>query len=146
MPNEYSNQTDYIGWVKDDADSRQQNMEDALRAVFSDFLEKSEVDVIVFSSMTALDLAEAIIACPIVLKPLLAVCSIGARALERDLSIKNVDTYSPNLSDDQVAFHNRGGGNSPNRHFNLILFVKISIPKHLSAGAMETVKMPHGSQ
>lgn len=88
--------------MRDDADSRQQNVEDVLREVFSDFLEKREVDVIAFSSMTALDLAEAIIAYPLILKPLLAVCNVGTRAIERDLSIKNVDTYKPKLNGDEV--------------------------------------------
>jgi len=89
-------------WVKDDADSRQEAIEDALRKAFSSFIEKREVEVIVISSMTAFDLAKAIINHPRILKPLLAACNIAARAIERDLSIKNMDTYSPRLSDDQA--------------------------------------------
>lgn len=102
MPDKYGSHADYMDWVKDDADSRQEAIEDALRKAFSNFMEKREVEVIVFSSMTAFDLAEAIINHPLILKPLLAACNIAARAIERDLSIKNVDTYSPRLSDDQV--------------------------------------------
>jgi len=102
MPDGYGTQADYIDWVKDDANSRQETIETALRKAFSNFIEKREVEVITFSSMTALDLAKAIIGHPLILKPLLAACNIAARAIERDLSIKNVDTYSPRLSDDQA--------------------------------------------
>ncbi len=102
MPDKYENHSDYIEWVKDDADSRQEAVEDALQKAFSKFVEKREVEVIVFSSMTAFDLAKAIIDYPLILKPLLAACNIAARAIERDLDIKNVDTYDPRLSEDRV--------------------------------------------
>lgn len=101
MPDKYGSHADYMEWAKDDADSRQEVIEDALRNAFSTFIEKREVEVIIFSNMTAFDLAKAIIAHPIILKPLLAACNIAARAIERDLCIKNVDTYSPRLSEDQ---------------------------------------------
>lgn len=102
MPDKYGSHADYMDWVKDDADSRQETIEDALRKAFSNFIEKREVEVIVFSSMTAFDLAKAIVNRPLILKPLLAACNIAARAIERDLSIKNLDTYSPRLSEDQA--------------------------------------------
>lgn len=102
MPEGYESHADYMGWVKDDADSRQEVIEDALRKAFPNFIEKREVEVIIFSNMRAFDLAKAIINHPLILKPLLAACNIAARAIERDLSIKNVDTYSPRLGDDQA--------------------------------------------
>jgi hypothetical protein len=102
MPEGYESHADYIGWVKGNADSRQETIEDTLREAFSSFIEKREVEVIVFSSMTGFELAKAIISHPLILKPLLAACNIASRAIERDLSIKNVDTYSPRLSDDQT--------------------------------------------
>jgi len=102
MSDGYGSHADYMSWVKGDASSRQQTIENALNKAFANFIEKREVKVIVFSSMTAFDLAKAIISAPIILKPLLAVCNIAARAIERDLSIKNVDTYDPKLSDGQA--------------------------------------------
>lgn len=102
MSDGYGSHADYISWVRGDASSRQQAVENALSKAFAKFIEKREVKVIVFSSMTAFDLAKAIIGDPIILKPLLAVCNIAARAIERDLSIKNVDTYDPKLSDEQA--------------------------------------------
>jgi hypothetical protein len=102
MPDKYGSHADYMDWVKDEADLRLEAIEKALREAFSDFIEKREVEVVVFSSMTAYDLAKAIINQPLILKPLLAACNIAARAIERDLSIKNVNTYKPRLSVDQV--------------------------------------------
>ncbi len=102
MQDRYGSHAEYMSWVEDDADSREEAIKDALRTAFSNFIEKREVEVVVFSSMTAFDIAEAIVSHPLILKPLLAACNIAARAIERDLSIKNVDTYSPRLSDDQA--------------------------------------------
>jgi len=102
MPDKYGSHADYMDWVKDDADSRQEVIEGALRKAFSNFIEKREVEVITFSSMTAFDLAKAIVNHPLILKPLLAACNIAARAIERDLAIKNLNTYSPRLSEDQA--------------------------------------------
>jgi hypothetical protein len=102
MPDKYGSHADYMVWVKDDADSRQKTIEDAFRTAFSNFIEKREVEVIIFTSMTAFDLARAIVNQPLILKPLLAACNIAARAIERDLDIKNLRTYSPRLSEDKA--------------------------------------------
>ncbi|MCK4333186.1 hypothetical protein KAX06_00185 [candidate division WOR-3 bacterium] len=98
MPEGYSSQRDYIEKVADNADTRQKEVESALRDAFSKFIETREVEVIVFSDMSSSELAEAILAHPIILKPILASCNIAGRAIERDLGIKNLNTYSPRLS------------------------------------------------
>jgi hypothetical protein len=46
-----------MGWVSTDADTRQTNVETAIREAFTDFIETRDVDVVVFSGMTALNLA-----------------------------------------------------------------------------------------
>lgn len=102
MPQGYGRHADYMRWAKNNADSRQEAIDDALRKAFFNFVEKRQVEVIIFSSMTAFALAKAIINYPLILKPLLAASNIAARAIERDLSIKNVDTYRPRLSADQA--------------------------------------------
>jgi hypothetical protein len=102
MPNEYGTHHDYMKRVKEEANTRRLAVETALKKAFSGFIEKREVEVVVFSGMTALDLAKAIITQPLVLKPLLATCNIAARAIERDLSIKNVDTYAPRLTQEHA--------------------------------------------
>lgn len=98
----YGTHRDYMEWVKEGSKTRQKAVEKALHEAFADFIEKREVEVIVFSSMSAHDLAKAIVAQPMILKPILACCNIAARAIERDLNIKNVDTYSPRLNKDDA--------------------------------------------
>lgn len=102
MSDRYGSHADYIGRVKKDAEIRIKTVEAALRKAFSRFIDKREVEVIVFSGMSAFDLAEAVISNPLILKSLLAVCNIAGRAIERDLSIKNIDTYNPRLDKDKA--------------------------------------------
>jgi hypothetical protein len=102
MSNDYATHIDYMKWVKVDADARQNSMVQALHDSFKGFIEKREVEVIAFSSMSAFELAKSIRSNPLVLKPLLAACNIAARAIERDLDIKSVDTYEPKLTDEQA--------------------------------------------
>ena len=101
MQEGYGTHFDYMKRVKDYAGERQDKIEDSLRNAFFNFLEKREVDVIIFSDMSALELADAIYNYQLILKPILAVCNIAARAIERDLGIKNVDTYKPRLDHDK---------------------------------------------
>lgn len=103
MRDGYCSHSDYMSWVAEDARARQEAIEKALRDAFADFIETRQVEVIVFSNISVLDLAKAIIAYPSILKPLVAVCNIAARAIERDLQIKNVDTYNPKLMEQEAA-------------------------------------------
>lgn len=103
MPEGYSSHADYISWVAEDAETRQAAIEVELRKAFAEFIEVRQVDVIIFLNISVLDLANAIINHPSILKPLVASCNIASRAIERDLQIKNVDTYNPRLSEQQVS-------------------------------------------
>ncbi|HUU29557.1 MAG TPA: hypothetical protein VM123_17270 [archaeon] len=102
MPNDYGKHHNYMKLVKDDAIVRKKNLEASIREVFSDFIEVREVEVVVFSEIDALELANAIFARPLILKPLLACCNIAGRAIERDLNIKNLNTYDPHLTEDHA--------------------------------------------
>ena len=95
---DYSAQADYIDAVSDSADRRQAEVEKALRAAFEEFIETQEVEVIAFADVTARSLADALSSYPIILKALLAASNVAARAIERDLGIKNLNTYEPRLS------------------------------------------------
>ncbi len=102
MQDGYGSKKDYMDWVKDSADERSEEIQQSLREAFSDYIEVREVEVIVFSQITAEDIGEAINKYPPILKPLLAICNIGGRAIERDVGIKNVSTYHPNLDRDEA--------------------------------------------
>jgi hypothetical protein len=99
---DYSAQADYIEAVSDSANRRQAEVEKALRAAFEEFIETQEVEVIAFSDMTVGSLADALSRYPIILKALLAASNVAARAIERDLGIKNLNTYKPRLSRDNA--------------------------------------------
>jgi hypothetical protein len=102
-PEVYSTHQDYIGAVKPEADTRQEAIENALRAAFEGFIESREVDVILFGNMSAEVLAKAMEAHPEVVKTILAASNIAARAIERDLGIKNFGTYEPRFKAGQAA-------------------------------------------
>ncbi|MDP2663441.1 MAG: hypothetical protein Q8R28_22225, partial [Dehalococcoidia bacterium] len=95
MPDGYASHFDYMGRVLPAADVRREDVVASIRGAFAGFIETREVEVVMFSNMSALDLAKAILAQPIILKALLACCNIAARAIERDLDLKNLDTYTP---------------------------------------------------
>jgi len=84
------------------ADRRTATVLDALRGAFKRFIRREEVDVINFEAQTAADLAEALLSHPTILKSLLAVCNIAGRAIERDLDLKNIDTYGLKLTRDEA--------------------------------------------
>lgn len=87
MPDGYGTHTDYIGRVDEEVRSRRREVETALKRAFAGFLETRSVDVIIFSSVGVMDLADALRSHPIILKPLLTVCNVAGRAIERDLQI-----------------------------------------------------------
>ena len=98
----YSTQRDYMNWVKASTKQRSTKIERALREAFSDFIELRKVEVVIFSSIGVKELAHAIVKHPLILKPLLAICNIGGRAVERDLGLKNVNTYQPKLTEQEA--------------------------------------------
>jgi len=102
MPNKYDTHIDYIKWVAEDAAQREEIIEKTLKQAFSGFIETRIVEMINFTQMTAFELAKAISSYPIILKPILAACNIGSRAIERDLSIKSLDTYNPRIDADKA--------------------------------------------
>ena len=103
MPDGYDTHADYMNWVRDDVQRRQDEICSLMRSAFASFIERREVEIVNFSAMTVEDLAAAIRDYPKVLKPVLACCNIAARAIERDLDIRNLNTYRPQLTPEQAA-------------------------------------------
>lgn len=99
---EYASQVDYVEWVRESMGARSGEIAAALREAFGGVIRKEEVEVIVFSALTAAELADRLLAFPLILKPLLLVTNIAARAIERDLGIKNLNTYDCRLSKEQA--------------------------------------------
>jgi hypothetical protein len=95
---EYATQADYAEWVREATRDRVVDVTASLREAFKHFIHKEEVDIIVFSDVTVKQLADKIVNYPLILKPLLVATNIAARAIERDLGIKNLNTYDAYLS------------------------------------------------
>jgi hypothetical protein len=99
---EYASQADYVEWVRESMEARSGEITAALREAFQGVIQKEEVEVIIFSALTAAELADKLLAFPLILKPLLLASNIAARAIERDLGIKNLNTYNCRLSREQA--------------------------------------------
>lgn len=102
MPKGYGSQADFMDGVVPEATERSKRIEAAIRNAFRSVIRTEQVEVISFCDMSALELAHAIESYPIILKPLLAACNIAGRSIERDLQIKNVDTYSDKIEADHA--------------------------------------------
>jgi hypothetical protein len=100
---DYSSQADYFNWVKKDAQERLASITTSLRKAFENVIHKEELEIIMFSDVTVKELASRIIKYPMILKPLLLASNIAARAIERDLGIRNLDTYDTQMSRDDAA-------------------------------------------
>jgi len=99
MTSEYGGHGDFMEAVRAKAEERVTAAESALKEAFGKVITDERTEVIHFSMVTAEELAEAILRYPAALKPLLLVCNIAARAIERDLNVKNLDTYKPRLNE-----------------------------------------------
>ena len=99
---QYATQADYADWVRQTSQDRVARVSASLREAFKDFIHKEEVDIIVFSEITVKQLALRIVKYPQILKPLLIATNIAARAIERDLGIKNLDTYETHLTQENA--------------------------------------------
>jgi len=99
---DYATQADYAAWVRDSTQERLAVVTTSLRAAFSDVIREETVEIVVFSDLSAEVLASRLEAYPKVLKPLLLAANIAARAIERDLGIKGINTYDGRLSNEQA--------------------------------------------
>lgn len=125
MSKDFEKHRDYLNWVEEDAKLRKKNVENSLREVFAGFIKVMEVEVIVFSNMSVFDLAKSLFDKPIILKPLLACCNIAGRAIERDLGIKNLNTYEPNLTEDMAKV--------------IAGYIKPFLPQYLELNALSNI-------
>jgi hypothetical protein len=127
MPDGYGTHRDYIGRIDLQVRSRQQEVEVALKDAFAGFIESRSVDVVIFSNVGVMDLANAIRTHPIILKPLLTVCNIAGRAIERDLQIKiNKPSRTPHgFEETRVVM--RAGNATPFPSWNRVRCQELSV-------------------
>ncbi len=102
MTQEFDNQRDYRGWVEDAATERSGRISAELVSAFGPVVSLKSVEVIRFEDVSAEMLADILFQHPILLKPIITVCNVAARAIERDLGIKGLNTYRPRLQKDSA--------------------------------------------
>lgn len=102
MSTEYGSHTEFMKGVESAVSERSSYLEKILREAFKKFIRTESMEVVHFSDLTAAELATAIEKFPTVLKPLFVACNVAARAVERDLGIKNLDTYSEKITSENA--------------------------------------------
>lgn len=103
MTDGYDKHADLMLAVQAEAIERSAKLAQQLKEAFQEFIRTETVEVVIFEKIPAERLAQAFLSYPAVVKPILTACNIAARAVERDLGIKNLDTYKPRLSEQQAA-------------------------------------------
>jgi hypothetical protein len=99
---DYDRHGDLVLHVQAQAEKRCARLAKELKEAFQGFIKLEAVEVVFFLEMSAADLASAFLKHPGVMKPVIASCNIAARAIERDLDIRNVNTYKPRLTEQQA--------------------------------------------
>ena len=122
MVDGYDSHGDVVLALKAEAEARCAALTSALQQAFQPFIRSEAVEVVFFSEMTADHIAAAFTKFPLVVKAVLTACNIAARAIERDLGLKNLDTYKPRLSDHQAV--------------QLAAYVKPFLPQYIAIPAL----------
>ncbi len=94
----YGTEVDYSRRVSTGVTKRKETVRKLLHKVFQAYLKTRDEDLIDFSEMDTTRLAQILHEFPGVLKPLLAFGGIGSRAIQRDLKMAHLDTYSPRIT------------------------------------------------
>jgi hypothetical protein len=102
MSEQFSSHRDYMAKVEAAAETRSGRIEAELRKAFASATEKEEVEVIDLLVLDANQLADILEKHPSIVKAVLSACNVAGRAIERDLGIKNFDTYNPRFSQGQA--------------------------------------------
>lgn len=97
MTEGYGSHADFMREVQAEAEERSNEVARLLLAAFHGAVEVEETRVIRFDRLSLGQLAQGIHKHPRVLKALLLATNIAARAVERDLGLKNLDTYEPRI-------------------------------------------------
>ena len=92
---------EYLQDVQPGREERCARIAALVRSTMPTRLERRQREVVVLAGMSAPELAAALVAAPELLKPFLAACNMGGRALRKDLGIE-LDPYRPKL-DEQIA-------------------------------------------
>jgi len=99
----YGNQRKYLKRIAAKRKERNREISKALKEAFARHIHEETTEFIYFSEISAKELSKTFLKYPGILKPVLSICNVAARALERDLDIKNLNTYKPKLDETSAS-------------------------------------------
>ncbi len=103
VPRGYGSHADFLDMVRESADRRAVEISKELHSAFSSYVREERVSVIQLADIDVFELSRILGAHPAVLKPLVIAANVAARAVERDLGIRNLDTYDPSFGNQEAA-------------------------------------------
>lgn len=92
---EYASHQNYMERSKNAADERCEVISELARVAFQPFIRTETCLVIYFQDMSAIELGKILERFPLLAKPLMLLCNVAERAIERDLNIKGIHPYKP---------------------------------------------------
>ena len=98
----YTKHEDYLKSLAIARQERAALLHGLIRERLSTYIAKREVEEIDFTRVTVEDLRDLLRAAPALLKPLIAACNMGKRAIRKELALE-LDTYRPRLTEAQAT-------------------------------------------
>lgn len=98
----YASHRDYIKRASPLADERCKVIREKAVEAFKDYIREERCLVIHFADMNATELGRILAKFPSLAKPLMILCGVAERAIERDLGLKGLSSYSPRFQKDSA--------------------------------------------
>jgi hypothetical protein len=98
----YGTHRDYLSRAMPAADLRMQLIRENALAAFQGHITEERCLVINFRDMNATELGRVLAKYPVLAKPLMILCNVAERAIERDLGLKGLNSYSPRFQRDSA--------------------------------------------
>src|SRR4051812_26259810 len=98
----YASHRDYMARAVPGADERFKKLQERAKEAFKKYIREEKCLVIFFRDMNAAELGRILAKFPMLAKPLMILCNVAERAIERDLGLKNINSYNPRFRDDSA--------------------------------------------
>lgn len=94
----YRKHSEYLQAIRSERERRAREIGDTVRESLGEYITRREAEEVHFEQVTADKLARLIGKNPSLLKPLIASCNMGKRAIRKDLGLE-LDTFRPRLTE-----------------------------------------------
>jgi len=99
---DYASHRDYLKRAAPAADERAKLIRERAAEAFKDYIREERCSVIHFADINATELGRILAKYPVLAKPLMILCNVAERAIERDLGLKGLNSYSPRFQRDSA--------------------------------------------